>query len=77
MLPKEEPKMSISALLTVMEVAEMLGLSERTVYRLADLGKMPRPVKIGAAVRWRRSELETWIEEGCPASQRKGKKKSA
>jgi len=69
--------MSESLLLTVKEVAEMLGLSERTVYRLADVGKMPRPVKIGAAVRWRKKELDTWIEEGCPASQRKAKKNSA
>ncbi len=69
--------MSTPVLLTVKEVAEMLGLSERTVYRLADVGNMPRPVKIGAAVRWRRNELDQWIEEGCPASQRKTKKNSA
>jgi prophage regulatory protein len=74
---KEEPNMSEPVLLTVKEVAEMLGLSERTVYRLADMGKMPRPVKIGAAVRWRRSELDTWIEDGCPTSPRKAKKNSA
>ncbi len=60
--------MSEPVLLTVKEVAEMLGLSERTVYRLADVGKMPRPVKIGAAVRWRKKELDTWIEDGCPTS---------
>ena len=69
--------MNTSVLLTVKEVAEMLGLSERTVYRLADSGTMPRPVKLGAAVRWRRSELEEWIEEGCPASQGQTKKNSA
>ena len=69
--------MSEPVLLTVKEVAEMLGLSERTVYRLADMGKMPRPVKIGAAVRLRRNELDTWIEDGCPASPRKAKKNSA
>ena len=69
--------MSELVLLTVKEVAETLGLSERTVYRLADVGKMPRPVKIGAAVRWRRNELDTWIEDGCPTSPRKAKQNSA
>ncbi len=69
--------MSAPVLLTVKEVAETLGLSERTVYRLADMGKMPRPVKIGAAVRWRRIELDTWIEDGCPPSPRKAQKNSA
>jgi len=66
--------MNTPVLLTVKEVAEMLGLSERTIYRLADSGAMPRPVKIGAAVRWRRNELDQWIEEGCPASRGKAKK---
>ena len=66
--------MSAPVLLTVKEVAEMLGLSERTVYRLADMGKMPRPVKIGAAVRWRRNELDQWIEDGCPTIPKKAKK---
>ena len=59
--------MTTPVLLTVKEVAEMLGLSERTVYRLSDAGNMPRPVKLGAAVRWRTKELEAWIEDGCPA----------
>jgi excisionase family DNA binding protein len=71
---KEEPNMNAPVLLTVKEVAETLGFSERTVYRLADSGAMPRPVKIGAAVRWRRNELDQWIEDGCPAGQRKAKK---
>lgn len=66
-----------SVLLTVKEVAEMLGLSERTVYRLADGGNMPRPVKIGAAVRWRRNELDMWIEKGCPKTPKKDRKNSA
>ena len=64
-----------SALLTVKEVAEMLGLSERTVYRLSDAGNMPSPVKLGAAVRWRVKELDSWIEEGCPARPHTAKRK--
>ena len=63
--------MNATALITVKEVAETLGLSERTVYRLADMGKMPRPVKIGAAVRWRRNELDQWIEDGCPTCRKR------
>jgi len=68
--------MTTPVLLTVKEVAEMLGLSERTIYRLSDAGNMPSPVKLGAAVRWRTKELETWIEEGCPARPRGEKRKS-
>ena len=48
-------------------VAALLGgCSQRHVYRLADSGRMPRPVKLGALVRWRRNELVEWVAAGCP-----------
>lgn len=54
-----------SVLLDVQAVANVLGCSPRHVYRLADTGKMPRPVKIGALVRWSKATIESWIAEGC------------
>ena len=54
------------SLIKVGEVAGMLEITPRTVYRLTDSGKIPRPVKVGSSVRWRRVELESWIEAGCP-----------
>lgn len=54
-------------LLDVQTVAEMLGCSARHVYRLSDAGKMPAPIKLGALVRWNRTAVESWIEQGCPA----------
>ena len=54
-------------LLTVRQVAAMLGCSARHVYRLADRGAMPRPTKLGdVLVRWRRIEIESWLAAGCP-----------
>lgn len=53
-------------LIDVREVANVLGCSSRHVYRLTDLGAMPRPIKLGALVRWRRAEIEDWIAKGCP-----------
>lgn len=58
------------ALLTVDAVAELLSCSVRHVYRLSDAGKMPRPVKLGNANRWRRSELDSWLSAGCPRISR-------
>ena len=55
-----------SALLDVHRVAAMLQCSTRHIYRQADAGRMPRPTKLGALVRWRRNELESWIAAGCP-----------
>lgn len=53
-------------MLDVQGVAELLACSTRHIYRLADSGRMPRPVRLGRLVRWRQRELEGWIEDGCP-----------
>lgn len=62
-----EPQPVVNAeLLDVRAVAAMLGgCSARHVYRMADAGKMPRPLKLGALVRWRRAELIDWLAGGC------------
>ena len=53
-------------LLDVKAVARFLSCSARHVYRLADSGRMPRPQKLGALVRWDRIELEKWLADDCP-----------
>lgn len=51
-------------LLKVSELAKFLGVSQSTVYRWLDAGKLPQPFDLGeAAVRWRLSEVEAWLEE--------------
>lgn len=57
------------AMLTVHDVGRMLNCSSRTVYRLADSGRMPRPVKLGALVRWPREAIEQWISDSCPVQK--------
>ncbi|HUE71430.1 MAG TPA: helix-turn-helix domain-containing protein [Pirellulaceae bacterium] len=52
-------------LLDVREVSAICHCSVRHVYRMADAGKMPPPVKLGALVRWRAAEVEAWIAGGC------------
>ena len=54
-----------SVLVDVDQVAAMLDVSPRHVYRLVDGGKMPAPLKLGAANRWPRAGLLDWIAEGC------------
>lgn len=54
-------------LLDVKAVAALLGgCSIRHCYRLADAGRMPRPIKLGVLIRWRRAEVLAWIANGCP-----------
>lgn len=66
----EENTQKTAVLLDVNEVSRMLNCSPRHVYRLADSGKMPRPVKLGTLVRWSRVALENWIAHGCPSCRR-------
>ncbi len=58
------------ALLDVDEVALVLKCSARTVCRLAGSGRIPRPVRLGGLVRWRREVVEDWIASGCPPCDR-------
>jgi excisionase family DNA binding protein len=65
-------------LIDVCVVSMICSCSTRHIYRLADSGRMPRPVKLGSLVRWNRAEIEDWISAGCPtvrAATRKGVQK--
>lgn len=53
-------------LLTAAEAAEVAGVAKRSWWRYVSSGKAPTPVRLGGAVRWRRSELAEWIAAGCP-----------
>lgn len=55
-----------SLLLTADEVAQLLGISTRTLWRLCSAGRCPPPLRIGGNTRWRRAEIETWVVQGCP-----------
>lgn len=54
------------AMLTADEIARVVNCSPRTVHRLADEGVIPQPVRIGGMLRWRRPDIEGWIERACP-----------
>jgi predicted DNA-binding transcriptional regulator AlpA len=63
-------------LLTLDQAAELCGLGSRTLWRYAHCGIAPQPIKIGpglrGASRFRRAELLTWIEAGCPRCDKEG-----
>ena len=69
-----EPFSDERELISGKEVAKLLDVSFRTVYRLRDSGKMPQPIRLGSLVRWNRKEIESWIEAGCPSERRRRKK---
>lgn len=45
------------------EVCRMLSISQTTLYRMGMSGQLPKPIKmIGRVKRWRRADIERWIE---------------
>ncbi|PSV30981.1 helix-turn-helix domain-containing protein [Photobacterium sp. GB-72] len=52
----------VDQILTLKEVAAYLKLAEKTAYRLASERKLPG-FKVGGSWRFKREDLETWIEE--------------
>lgn len=49
-------------ILTIKEVAAYLKLTEKTAYRLVAEGTLPG-FKVGGSWRFRRKDIEAWIEE--------------
>ncbi len=51
---------------SVEDLAKRWDCSMRHVRRMADAGRIPRPIKLGALIRWSRSAIEQWESDGCP-----------
>ena len=58
--------MSEKPLMDIHEVADLFRISTRTVRRLSERGEFPKPVKLGALVRWSRVSIDNWVANGCP-----------
>ena len=56
-------------LLECADVAAMLGISKQTVRRMRDARRMPASFRLSShqKEKWRRAEIESWIEAGFPA----------
>jgi predicted DNA-binding transcriptional regulator AlpA len=54
--------MRSEALWSILDLAEFLGTSVRTVYGWRLRGVGPPPVKIGGLLRWRPADVHAWVE---------------
>ncbi len=53
-------------LIGIKEVARLVGISPRHVFRRVSTKRFPQPRKIGRSSRWHEGELSRWIDAGCP-----------
>lgn len=56
-----ESSSQLERLLYLAEVEFQTGFKSSFLYQLMKEGKFPKPIKIGAASRWRESEVQAWI----------------
>ena len=68
------------AYMTLPETARLLRLSEKSVYRLVQSGRLPGAAKVGGQWRFNSTKLMTWLDAGGEAQlprprQRQRKKK--
>lgn len=54
---------SAKHLLSAKEVARVLGIGERTVWRHRQAGQLPPPLIVGGRTLWHRPDIEEWIRE--------------
>lgn len=64
------PATSIPLTLSANDAAALLGIGKTTFWSLHNQGKLPKPVRLGRRVLWRRKELEAWLEADCPSRDR-------
>ncbi|AWG51490.1 DNA-binding protein [Mycobacteroides abscessus] len=50
-------------LMTLAELCDELGISESTAYYWRQIGKGPRGARIGKNLRYRRSDVNAWLDE--------------
>ncbi len=54
--------LSQDGLLTVRDLAKLLKVSVRNVWRMRASGRIPPPLKIGGSVRFDRQDIEDWLQ---------------
>ena len=68
-MPKSVQQLE-SILLSDAECAALCGVGRRTWRQYQAAGKVPPPIKLGGLTRWKRDDIELWIEWGCPSLER-------
>jgi excisionase family DNA binding protein len=67
-------RLAAEGLMTVEDLADVLHVSRRTIFRLRARGALPAPVRLsGSIIRWRQGDVRDFLD----ALRRKGRRSSA
>ncbi len=57
-------------LYTADDLAGLLRVSKRQVWRMEADGRLPAAVRMGAVTRWPRRLIDRWLSDNCPKQRR-------
>lgn len=58
----KQNNIQIDPMMDVHALAEYLGVAEGTILLWRKKGKAPRAYRLGRALRWRKSEVDAWLD---------------
>lgn len=67
------PEASQEPMLTIAQVARMCGLSTAALYQRRWLGQGPRAIKFGRALRFRKQDVDAWLDAHAESVSQRGK----
>jgi predicted DNA-binding transcriptional regulator AlpA len=71
--PVEQPPRDPERLLNRRELAERLGLAERSISSMVNAGELPKPYRLGGVVRWSWREVEKYLRASQNQKPRRGR----
>ncbi|HGV3854996.1 TPA: helix-turn-helix transcriptional regulator [Escherichia coli] len=59
---KTKPALLEDEFIDMKFITRLTGLSDKWFYKLIQEGVLPKPIKMGRASRWLKSDLEEWLQ---------------
>ena len=59
---KTKPALLEDEFIDMKFITRLTGLSDKWFYKLIQEGVFPKPIKMGRATRWLKSDLEEWLQ---------------
>lgn len=59
---KTKPALMEDEFIDMKFITRLTGLSDKWFYKLIQEGVFPKPIKMGRASRWLKSDLEEWLQ---------------
>lgn len=64
------PDLMSDMLVDMVFITTLLKVTDKWIYQLIKTNRFPAPIKLGRCSRWRKSEVEAWLQEKIDASER-------